>query len=100
VSLRARLTGRLLRLAGIELKTSRFTGDEAFFVGRREVAHFHGEDTIDVRLTRQRIRSLREDLESDARVTTRGGSDWLEFTFARPRDLDRAVALVRTAVDA
>ncbi len=85
MGLRAELTGRILRLEGVELGPSRFTGDEAFFVGRREIAHFHGERVLDIRLTRARIR---------------GGArrDWLEFAFARRADLDRAVALVREAV--
>lgn len=97
MGLRAELTGRILRLPGVELRPSRFTGDEAFFAGRREIAHFHGERTIDIRLTRARIRALKDDLEADRRVTLRGSSDWCELTFARKKDLDRAVELVKEA---
>ena len=87
----AELTGRILGLRGVELRRSRFTGDEAFFAGTREIAHFHGERALDIRLTRARIRAL-----GDARARR----DWLEFRFARRADLDRAVDLVREAIRA
>jgi hypothetical protein len=89
VGLRAELTGRILGLPGVEVRRSRFTGDEAFFVGTREIAHFHGERVLDIRLARARIRAL-----GDARARR----DWLEFPFARRADLDRAVGLVREAI--
>jgi hypothetical protein len=96
VDLRAELTGRILRLPGVELRPSGFTGDEAFFARRREVAHFHGDRVLDIRLTRARIREL----PADARVTLRGASDWCEFAFARREDLDRAAELVALAATA
>ncbi len=58
-------------------------------MGRREIAHFHGEQVLDIRLTRARIR---------ARGVARARRDWLEFAFARRADLDRAVELVREAL--
>ncbi len=89
MGLRAELTGRILGLPGVELRRSRFTGDEAFFLGTREIAHFHGERVLDIRLTRARIR---------ARGEPRARRDWIEFPFARRADLDRALDLVREAV--
>jgi hypothetical protein len=100
VSLRIRLTERILALPGVELRKSRFSGAEAFFVGRREFAHFHGEETIDIRLTRRRIRAREAELGEDPRVELRGGSDWLEFRFNRAGDIERAAALVAEALDA
>lgn len=83
MGLRAELTALILRLPGVELRPSRFTGDEAFFAGRREIAHFHGERALDIRLGRARTGTRR---------------DWLEFPFARRAHLDRAVELVREAI--
>lgn len=96
MDLRAELTGRVLGIPGVELRRSRFTGDEAFFAGRREIAHFRGDRALDVRLTRARIREL----AADRRVVLRGASDWCEFAFARREDLDRAVELVALAASA
>jgi hypothetical protein len=96
VDLRAELTGRILGLPGVEVRRSRFTGDEAFFAGRREIAHFHGNRVLDIRLTRARIREL----PADRRVTLRGTSDWCEFAFTRREDLDRAAELVAAAATA
>lgn len=89
MDLRTELTGRILRLPGVELKPSRFTGDEAFFAGPREIAHFHGEGVLDIRLARAGTR---------ARGDARARRDWLEFAYACRGDLDRAVELVREAV--
>jgi hypothetical protein len=100
VGLRAELTGRILRLGGVELRRSRFTGDEAFFAGPREIAHFHGEDVLDVRLTRARLRALGDALRADPRATLRPGSDWCAFAFAGRADLDRATELVAEALSA
>lgn len=49
------MTGRNLRLPGIALRRSRFTGDEAFLAGRREIARFHGDGILDIRLARIRL---------------------------------------------
>jgi hypothetical protein len=100
MGLRAELTGRILGLPGIELRRSSFTGDEAFFTAMREIAHFHGEDVLDVRLTRARIRALAGGLEADSRVVLRPGSDWCAFAFTGRADLDRAVELVAEAIAA
>lgn len=96
VDVRAELTGRILGLPGIELRRSCFTGDEAFFAGPREIAHFHGERTLDIRLTRARIRTLDE----DPRIFRRAGSDWCAFAFEGPADFELAVELVAQAATA
>jgi hypothetical protein len=98
--LRSDLTGRILALAGVELRKSRFRDAEAFFLGRREFAHFHGEEALDIRLTRSRIRAKAKELESDPRAALRGGSDWLAFRFASEADADRALELVAEALEA
>ncbi len=48
----ADLAERILALDDVELRVSRFSGAGAFFVGERELAHFHPGKVIDVRLTR------------------------------------------------
>lgn len=100
-SLRDRLATRILELDDVELRTSRFSKAEAFFVGRREFAHFHAGDEIDVRLTRAEIRRRRAALDADPRVRRPNRSgDWIEVRFAGPADLEWALELVVAARDA
>ena len=94
------LAERIVALPGVDLRPSRFSHRPAFWVGKREVAHFHPGNELDVRLTRKVIRLLKAELEADPRVTLRGSSDWAEVRFPRRTHLERAVALVRLAVEA
>ena len=100
MTLRADLTDQILELDGVALKPSRFNDGEAFFVGRREIAHFHTGHELDLRLTRGVIRELREALAGNPKVTLRGGSDWLEVRFPRRTDLAPTLALVARAIEA
>lgn len=55
-----------------------FARGPAVWVGKREVAHFDGEHTLDVRLTKEVIRSRRAQLKDDERVSLRPhSSEWL-----------------------
>jgi hypothetical protein len=82
MSLCEELTAGIEKLHGVERCRSRFSGAIAFRLGRREIAHFHGDEVLDIR------------------VTLRTGSGWLEFRFTSGRALARALALVREALDA
>ena len=63
---------------GTALGEGAFTSGLALSVSRREIAHFDDERTLDVRLTKAVIRSRRDELTADERVSLRrGGSDWL-----------------------
>ena len=97
MGLRDELTDQITALPGVEQRKSRFSKRPAFVVGRREVAHFHSVNEIDIRLTRARIRALDDD---DARVRKRGSSEWVEFGFRRRADLTRALELVAAEVEA
>lgn len=100
MGLDAELSQRLLALEAFDQRPSRFGGKEAYFVGKREVAHFEGPGVLDLRLTKREIRSRKDDLESDPRATLRGSSDWLELAFSEPADLDWILDLVEVAVAA
>ena len=99
-SLEERLGDRILELSDVELRKSRFSEREAFYVGKREFAHFHRQNEIDIRLTRKVIRNLKEELKADPKATLRGSSDWLEYRFPRSGDLDRAAELAALALEA
>lgn len=88
-------------IEGAALGEGAFSPGPAIWVGRREVAHFDDERSLDVRLTRQVIRDRRAELREDHRVTLRGtSSDWLELEIGSSDDLDDAYQLVVDAVEA
>lgn len=85
----------------VALGEGAFAPGPALWVGRREVAHFDDEDTLDVRVTKAVIRARRDELRADDRVTLRGsGSDWIEVSVATDGDRAWATALVADAIEA
>lgn len=87
--------------AGTMIGEGAFAPGPALWVGRREIAHFDDDRTIDVRLTKQVTRSRRSELRDDGRVSLRpGGSDWLEVTIGSPDDTDWARSIVLDAIEA
>jgi hypothetical protein len=92
------LIERCAGIPGAAIGDGAFGPGPAVWAGRREVAHVDADGSLDVRLTRQVIRSRRAELRADGRVTLRGtGSDWLRVSTT---DVDFAVALVADAVAA
>ena len=103
-SLRARVWRAIAAIDGADQGSSIFADDDAepaLWVDGTQVAHFHANDVLEVRLTKERIRADRERLRGDARVTLRkNASDWLKVTFARQADIAFVRDLVETAVAA
>jgi hypothetical protein len=97
--LRRELTSRILDLPEVEERRSRMGGGPAFFVGAREIAHFHGETAIDLRLGRAEIRALGA-APGLATAPRRNASHWLELRLRGECDVPRVVALVRRAARA
>jgi hypothetical protein len=91
----------LLELPDVARHASRWGHAHAYFVGDREIAHFHGDQRLDVRLTKERIRELKSEGALDARVKTRGPSaEWAAVTVVETRDVAFAIFLVQEAVRA
>lgn len=73
----------------------------SFALGRREIAHFHGDTRLDVRLTCEEIRKRKSSGALDPRFVTRGGrSEWVEVRLTDLHDLAFAVSVVEEAVRA
>lgn len=86
---------------GAALGEGAFAPGPAVWVGRREVTHIDSDDVLDIRLTRDVIRSERAALKADPRVTLRrSSSDWLEFVVSSEDDLVGARDLVVRAISA
>ncbi len=98
---RRELERRIETLPGIERRPSRYGDSDSYFSGAREIAHFHGDGRMDVRLTKERIRELRSLGPLDPRLRARGPSaEWISMGVARPTDIPFAVTLVEDAIRA
>lgn len=91
---------RCAQLDHAVIRKGAFSPGPAVWVGKREVAHFDDECTLDVRLTRSVIRARRAELAADGRVHLRPGSDWLEVRMTGELDSDFAIALIGDAITA
>lgn len=101
MSPREELERRLADTPGLTHQQSRFGNAYAYFVGGREIAHFHGDGRMDVRLTRQHIREMKIEGALDPRVRTRGPSaDWATVPLDDARDIPLALELVEKAMRA
>jgi hypothetical protein len=75
--------------------------EDAFWVNGKEVAHFHGEDAIELRLTKREIRVRRAELRADPRVDLRANaSDWLTIRIGSMRDVPFVLELAEVAAAA
>ena len=101
MSIREELEKKLEEISGLVRLRSRFGHAHAFFVGSREIAHFHGDGRMDVRLTREWIRAAKAEGTLDPRVRTRGPSaDWATVLLHERRDVRLALVLVEEAMRA
>jgi hypothetical protein len=88
---------KILSMPGVERKKSRWGHMTAYWIGRREFAHLHGEDRLDIRVGRSALKHMPE-LRLDRRVMLRPqASDWIEFRLREQGDLGDAFRLVRLA---
>jgi hypothetical protein len=68
-----RLLAGLAALPDVEARPSQFHGEPAFWIDGREFVHTHGDDVLEIRLTRKLIAELDDD-----RVVQRARtSDWI-----------------------
>jgi Family of unknown function (DUF5519) len=92
------------RCAGLDnaaIGEGAFGPGPAVWVGKREIAHFDNESTLDIRLTKSVIRARRPELAAHEQVQLRpSSSDWLEVGITTEADIDFALLLVRDAVAA
>ena len=101
MSVRGDIERRLTAIPGLTPRESRYGHGLAFYVGRREVVHFHGDQRMDVRLTAGVIERRRREGGPDDRVTPEGGApNWVKVRVSEARDIALAVVLAEEAVQA
>jgi len=92
------LNSKILTLAGVKRRESRWGKDPAYFVDGKEFVHFHSKRELDIRHTRRVIRIGRSKLHQDSRIGLRkGSSEWITFTLATGEDLEFALYLITLA---
>lgn len=100
--LKQRLVELLTRLDGVEARPSKVAGGTALFHRGKEVAHFHHDHEIDVRLTRPVIRAfgLAHPPRSSVHPARAASSHWIELRFSTPDEVDRIAVMVEQALAA
>lgn len=101
MTVREELEARLRAIEGLSRRASRHGDSFSYFVADREIVHFHGDERMDVRLTRERVRLHEAEAPFDRRVTTRGPSaHWVAVQVRESRDIALALELVDEAIRA
>jgi hypothetical protein len=94
------LLAELEKIEGLSSQPSRVAGGTALFFQGKEIAHFHHDRELDLRLTRKVIKEL--GLVHPERSTVHPkratSSQWIEVRYESPSDVSRVVELVRLAV--
>jgi hypothetical protein len=100
-TIREALERGLVAIPGVERRPSRYGDGLSYFTGAREIAHFHGDRRLDVRLTREELREFRAEGPIDQRLRTRGRvADWAEIQLEEMEDIPFALMIFERAVRA
>ena len=100
--LRSQLVRRLKKL-GVEDRAlpGREDGFSSLLYGGKEFAHFHDDNELDIRLTRNVINreGLAHPTYSRVHANRSKNSQWIEVRFENAADLERLVRLVKLAIE-
>ena len=102
----ARLRGQLVRQLkklGVEDRPlpGRDDGFSSLLYDGKEFAHFHDDNELDIRLTRNVINreGLAHPTNSRVHPNRSKNSQWIEVRFSTPADIKRLVNLVKLAIE-
>ncbi len=102
VTLRELLIERVANL-GVEHRPlpGRDDGFSALCYRGKALAHFHNDNELDIRLTKQIItrEALKHPRNSVSHPKRSNNSHWIELRFHTAADLDRVVELVKIAIE-
>ena len=99
-SLKKELLQHLQEIEGLQALPSKVPGGTALFYKEKEFAHFHSDNEIDLRLTRQLIKSLglRHPPRSTTHPARAASSNWIELRFSSIEEVQVVAGLVRQAI--
>jgi hypothetical protein len=98
--LRKLLIEKLEQIPGLEDRPSKVAGGSAIFYHDKEIAHFHDDNEIDIRLSKKLIRSegLTHPKDSKFHKSRSISSNWLELKFHSTEDVNEVVRLFKLAM--
>lgn len=99
--LRNQLVKKLQEIPDLEDRPSKIAGGTAIFFKEKEIAHFHHDNEIDVRLTAKVIRKLKLEHPKDSKLH-RGRaktSQWMELRFYNSTEVEQIVELFKLALE-
>lgn len=98
--LRQELVKRLEKIPGLEDRPSKIGGGSAIFYRGKEIAHFHHDNEIDVRLTKKVIKAegLSHYGDSEFHRHRSPSSQWIELRFTKVEHLGEVVRLFKLAL--
>jgi hypothetical protein len=95
------IRAQLLRIEGVVESAGVFTDGDAFWVNATEIAHFHDDDVIELRITKRAFSEHRERLKADPRIRRHSSSsDWIDVRFEKPADVAFVAELAELAAAA
>ncbi len=99
--LRKLLIKKLEQIPDLEDRPSKVAGGSAIFYKEKEIAHFHDDNEIDVRLTRKVIRREGLNHPTDSKIHTHRStnSEWIEIRFRKLEDVVEVVRLFKLALE-
>jgi hypothetical protein len=99
-SLKQKLLKRLEPIDGLTAEPSMVAGGTALFCRGKELAHFHHDNELDLRLTRKLIKSLGISHPSGSvhHPARAASSQWIELRFHTVEEVDHVAELVRLAI--
>lgn len=90
------------RVPGMVERKSRFGPNRALWLENKEIVHVHSDGSVDIRLTRQRIRRILPEFKTDPRIRFRRSedADWVVVCCQSTSDEDFCLELIELAGEA
>lgn len=100
-TLKQLLVSKLEKIPGLEDRPSKVAGGSAIFYKNKEIAHFHNNNEIDIRLTKKVIKGQGLSQPTDSKFHHHRGpsSEWIELRFRSQGQVDEVVRLFKLALE-
>lgn len=94
------LIEKLEKIPNLEDRPSKVAGGSAIFYKNKEIAHFHHNNEIDIRLTKKVIKLEKLNQPDDSEFHHHRGpsSEWIELRFKTEKQVDEVVRLFKMAL--
>ncbi|MDZ4083095.1 MAG: DUF5519 family protein, partial [Bdellovibrionales bacterium] len=91
------LVKKLGQIPGLEDRPSKIGSGSALYFKNKEIAHFHNDHEIDIRLTKKVIRKEGLNHPSDSQIHKHRSpsSEWIEIRFHKAEDVAEIIRLFK-----